>query len=1079
MSVPAISPDSRWLAAGYKDTNNFLLYIWNLQSGEIRFSIPQIAEINSVDFSPNGRYLVSGGDDGLVRFYDPRNGKLVRTLTGFTDSITDLRFSADSSQIVITVKDQPAQVYDLATGKFAPLISPKATPDPFLIALHQQGYADGNSVLFCPDGSSLAIGSQSIQLWDIKNQQVIASLENLSGILLGVTFSPDGKKIAGITQSGEILIWNASSGEIIFNKASQLLEPGQVLYASGNVGAGIGAGELTGQGIAFSPDGEQLAYGNGNTIEIWDIANKIKVTSLVQPMAPAFATRVSFSPDGNTLYAVINRNRDVQAWNIHTGKLIKRFDLPAVDFGAFTATALNSKLFARNNYAGRDYWIELWNLETGEMLKLPTLARETEPLRFSPDGSLLMAISGDYLCFWETDRGRLVHWIPIESTSIGLAISPDNATLAIGKDGKAQLWDISALNNSVAGENFKPAFLPPTSTPWGGSDYDPTSTPGPQALTLPDSIPLPEGAILPENTASLHERYHFGAGTIEEITWAGIPGEIMFLTAGSQGVFTYSGLPLRESAYLPTLSWGELVAHLENGEILAAGVINQSVQVWNLSTGKLLAELPGFSPVRLNRTGSLLVYGDDDSNLRVYDLVAKKSLVTLYSLFEFRLPVFSPDNRLVAAVNGYEFRFGADHFVSIWDIETGKIVNAVGGPDGAITDLSFSADGQFIIGAAGGSAWIWDVRPGIGQPYQRKLYDGEIDGNLILYHKRVTAAVISPNNRLLAIGDSERNVWLYEISSGRLVFCLQRHAAPIARLRFSPDGTRLLSADADGQINLWNVSSGKAVESLSTHHGPIKGVILGLDDVLRAWGKNTVWSIRPTDGVLLDATSVYSGTILAVSPAGDWLVTSNYLHVSVWDAKTGEFGQQLEGEAGYPSVDHMWEGIILRGISTAFFNPDGQQLTTKAPGETWKYALKEDNHFHLLDYQASPYYLNSEEQSEPSVISSDGSLTAQVKQYWGSTAALVLSDQAGKDIISLQFPEGIWITTLAFNPSSRLIAVGQNDGSIALIDVAAWKIIATFLGHRGKVSGLIFSADGRTLISASEDGTILFWGVEQ
>ena len=561
--------------------------------------------------------------------------------------------------------------------------------------------------------------------------------------------------------------------------------------------------------------------------------------------------------------------------------------------------------------------------------------------------------------------------------------------------------------------------------------------------------------------------------------WASIPGDITFLTAGSQGVSTFTGSPFRENAFFPTAAWSESVVQLSNGEILAAGVISQTVQVWNLSTGSLLTELPGFSPVRLSRSGNLLVYSNTDGNLLVYDLTAGKPIDTLYSMYESKLQIFSPDERFIAAVNGYESRFGAEHFVRIWDISTGKIINAVGGPDAAITDLSFSADGRYIIAAAGGSAWIWDVRPEISIPYKFTLYSGEENGNLMLYHRSITTADTSPDNRLLAIGDSERNIWLYEIANGGLVHRMQGHAAPIIRLRFSPDGTRLLATDADGTIILWNVANGAAIESIAAHTGPINGMIMGMDGNLNAWTANTAWKLQSTDGALLDTTSIYSGTIFAVSPDGNWLATSSYLHMSIWDAASGELRQLLEGTPGDPWVEHMWEGIILRGFYTAFFNPDGKQLTTKAPGETWFYELDENNQFQLLEYQPGPTYLMLEEQSEPIKISPDGLMSIRAAQWYETLPSLVLSDNAGQEINHLPLSENSWVTSLAFSPDARLIAVGQSDGSITLVDVANWSIIDKMMVHRGTVSALAFSSDGTTLISASTDGTIRFWGANK
>jgi WD40 repeat protein len=89
-----------------------------------------------------------------------------------------------------------------------------------------------------------------------------------------------------------------------------------------------------------------------------------------------------------------------------------------------------------------------------------------------------------------------------------------------------------------------------------------------------------------------------------------------------------------------------------------------------------------------------------------------------------------------------------------------------------------------------------------------------------------------------------------------------------------------------------------------------------------------------------------------------------------------------------------------------------------------------------------------------------------------------LLDNTDQEINRLPFPEGTWLTALAFSPDARLIAAGQADGSIALVDVASLRTISILTGHKGAVTALAFSADGMVLASAGEDGTVRFWGVE-
>jgi WD40 repeat protein len=62
-----------------------------------------------------------------------------------------------------------------------------------------------------------------------------------------------------------------------------------------------------------------------------------------------------------------------------------------------------------------------------------------------------------------------------------------------------------------------------------------------------------------------------------------------------------------------------------------------------------------------------------------------------------------------------------------------------------------------------------------------------------------------------------------------------------------------------------------------------------------------------------------------------------------------------------------------------------------------------------------------------------------------------------------------------FSPDSRWLAVGEYRGQVRLLDVATWKERRTLNGHTGPITGLAFTPDGRNLISASADTTMLVW----
>ncbi len=98
----------------------------------------------------------------------------------------------------------------------------------------------------------------------------------------------------------------------------------------------------------------------------------------------------------------------------------------------------------------------------------------------------------------------------------------------------------------------------------------------------------------------------------------------------------------------------------------------------------------------------------------------------------------------------------------------------------------------------------------------------------------------------------------------------------------------------------------------------------------------------------------------------------------------------------------------------------------------------------------------------------------------GQTVATVCHDKvllwaaAGEAPPRELSPEGG--TALAFAPGGRLLAVGGRRG-VSLWDVAAGRRVRQWVGHRGPVQRLAFTADGSRLVSASSDGTALVWAV--
>ena len=104
-------------------------------------------------------------------------------------------------------------------------------------------------------------------------------------------------------------------------------------------------------------------------------------------------------------------------------------------------------------------------------------------------------------------------------------------------------------------------------------------------------------------------------------------------------------------------------------------------------------------------------------------------------------------------------------------------------------------------------------------------------------------------------------------------------------------------------------------------------------------------------------------------------------------------------------------------------------------------------------------------------FSSDSSLLAV-----GSTKQIrLLGSPKLPHFKEVSYGENVWGTALVFSPDDSVIVRGLAAGRIQLWDVTTGDKLTTLEGRTATVKTLEFSADGKTFISAAEDGTILLW----
>jgi len=247
----ALSPDEKWLAVASEarpycvDDDCIVMRLYDFASGQIArvFRDPGRDMIMALDFSPDGKKIVSGGQSGSVLLWDAAGGAPPLKLQGHRDDVYCVRFLPDGKRIATCSDDMTARLWDAETGA--------------LVRTFEAGKGTDLRTAISPHGDRIAAGASTgrIKVWDIENGALIREL-SMSNVIGALAFDETGEfLIAGsVTRSGvdeAPTVWRLSDGA----KASDY---------RGQFGETVNVARL-------SPDGARVATaGIDGAIHVWD-----------------------------------------------------------------------------------------------------------------------------------------------------------------------------------------------------------------------------------------------------------------------------------------------------------------------------------------------------------------------------------------------------------------------------------------------------------------------------------------------------------------------------------------------------------------------------------------------------------------------------------------------------------------------------------------------------------------------------------------------------------------------------------------------------------------------------------------
>jgi WD40 repeat protein len=465
VSALAFSPDDKAVAWA---VGSGLISVRDATTGKLRqeFRSPTSQLISALAFSPGGTVLASAGHMGdLIRRWDLSTGKELAPLPGHKGGVLALAFSPDGKSLASAGQDKTCRFWDLDSGRER-------------AGFKTRGVA-GKYVTFSGDGKALVcVGDGLLFRWDTASGRELAPVPyelDRAGVS-HAAISPDGKVLAGATGRGDISLWDAETGKVVYRhpghtarvRSAAFLPDSRTIVTTGDdrvlrfwdASNGKELRHLDGhQDIAPTPDGKTFASRAADeerTVRLFNTGTGQELRRLAVVKPPRFVRDFVFSPDGKLLAVgggCGNGGDQVPPLalrDVASGQEVRRFPNPSAL--AALAFSPDGRRLVTAKYFAAPQSVEAWSVTTGERECAYGEDHTFQPstVAFSPDGGLLAVGGGgfSYLYLWDTRTGK-ERWRASQTASQGfaqsVAFSPDGRMLAVGllSEATVQLLEVA------------------------------------------------------------------------------------------------------------------------------------------------------------------------------------------------------------------------------------------------------------------------------------------------------------------------------------------------------------------------------------------------------------------------------------------------------------------------------------------------------------------------------------------------------------------------------------------------------------------------------------------------------------
>lgn len=404
--------------------------IWDVQTGEEkqRF-LGHIGDVLFGAFSPDGKYVATGGADKTARIWNVATGEEMRTFIGHTGRILWAEYSPDGRYLLTAGEDGTARLWDI-----------QAEPEPRRIFTYNKEVWSDFPIALSPDSRALLYSFDRVLNAAVMWNPETGDKRNLK--LDGITsfthfrafaFSADNRFLLGGEDNGTVWLWDAQTGKEI-----QQLVGHNALIKS----------------VIFSSDGRLLLSGSDDkTARLWDAQSGQELQRFLGHAQSVRA--IAFSPDGKFILTGSD-DKTVRLWDAQSGKELQQFvgHTAAVRAVAFSPDG-KSVVTGSDDQTAR-----VWSISTAPNATAPSeqelsqLIGHTDAVSgvaFSPDGQFVLTASADQTArLWDAQTGQIVRVFPGHASQLLFAGFADDGHSVITGDIQAIYHWRTSLEQVIA-----------------------------------------------------------------------------------------------------------------------------------------------------------------------------------------------------------------------------------------------------------------------------------------------------------------------------------------------------------------------------------------------------------------------------------------------------------------------------------------------------------------------------------------------------------------------------------------------------------------------------------------------------